>query len=383
MLIFIFIIVLLTNIAVTQWEPCRTGPIIITLNGKEIKYLFNTSETIELPPSMACQIQVIPSLLTVAVIYVTGTNFTNSTAALHYDSSSAQPLSIMEREPKNFAFPPCGMPCSLMLISGNADATKLSIRFVGEPVEPDGISFTLSQNTTKQISLESLKQSSSMIAAPNGYHIGVLVDYYSAEMSSTSNTDAISTLRNQIFFSNISYLNTASTIYQLNNGVYPSGTQFLTLFSKIKTNAVNLVVFAYKVSSQNIWSSYSFGDWRRANFSTPATTSLSVKIVGKPTENTDGMLTSVNWLSSNQLDIFEGIPDVTTLSIFGNNVTTLTRNISTSMNTTVKLPAALYSFVSRGGSVGFTLKAISSHSTLVLSSSSGVMLLYFMLIQFL
>ncbi|KAL6737517.1 hypothetical protein Aduo_011152 [Ancylostoma duodenale] len=233
------------------------------------------------------------------------------------------------------------------------------MKIKGERVTPGEVFYTVSYNTTLRVFPGDYAQSSSTFFTLDGYRIGLLVDCYFGSPNASTN-DAVNLLRNQIFFTNTSYLTTAASIFQTKNGIYPTGQQFLTMFSKMNsTDNINIITFAYKESANTLWSAYSFADWRRADFTLAATGgSFGATVISKIGDTVKGTLEDVNWGSANQLDIYEGVPEISATSAVGNMVKTLNRTSTISANNTIKLPSPLYTFVNRGGSMDITLTTV-------------------------
>ncbi|RCN47127.1 hypothetical protein ANCCAN_06851 [Ancylostoma caninum] len=128
----------------------------------------------------------------------------------------------------------------------NEQPATFAMKIKGERVTPGEVFYTVSYNTTLRVFPGEYAQSSSTFFTLDGYRIGLLVDCYFPSMNSSSN-DAVNLLRNQIFFTNTSYLTTAASIFQTKNGIYPTGQQFLTMFNKMNsTDNINIITFAYK-----------------------------------------------------------------------------------------------------------------------------------------
>ncbi|KAJ1365664.1 hypothetical protein KIN20_026064 [Parelaphostrongylus tenuis] len=145
----------------------------------------------------------------------------------------------------------------------------------------------------------------------------------------------------------------AASIYEQRMGVFPTGTQYLTMYNSLNDNNakdINLLAFLYNASSQGLWAQYSFEDWLRSNFSMPSGESLSAlsaKIISKM-DNINGLMDSVSWGTASQLDIYEGIVILTSSTISEKPMKSLNSTTSISTNNTVELPSARYTFVSRG-----------------------------------
>ncbi|EYC19454.1 hypothetical protein Y032_0024g1087 [Ancylostoma ceylanicum] len=355
------LVVLLSGAAVAQWDACRTGSVQLTVNGSETVYaLKNDSSVIPMPPGTQCSFQVQPLPLTVLYIYITGTNFTNSTVMAYYEGNTASPIYINAPNPIEYSLPPSATPYLIVVkrLPNELPAT-FAMKIRGERVTPGEVFYTVSYNTTLRVFPGEYAQSSSTFFTLDGYRIGLLVDCYFGSSNSSSN-DAVNLLRNQIFFTNTSYLTTAASIFQTKNGIYPTGQQFLTMFNKMNsTDSINIITFAYKESSNTLWSAYSFSDWRRADFTLNALGgSFGAKVISKIGDTVKGTLDDVNWGSANQLDIYEGVAEINAASAVGNLIKTLNRTSTISANNTLKLPAPVYTFVNRGGSMDVTLATV-------------------------
>ncbi|ETN68162.1 hypothetical protein NECAME_15992 [Necator americanus] len=122
------------------------------------------------------------------------------------------------------------------------------------------------------------------------------------------------------------------------------------------TDKINLIAFAYRESSNILWSAYSFADWRREDFILNAGGgTVGAKVISKIGDTISGVLEDVNWGSANQLDIYEGMAEVNATTTTGKLITSLNRTTTISTNNTIKLPMPLYTFVNRGGSMDIVL----------------------------
>ncbi|RCN47128.1 hypothetical protein ANCCAN_06852 [Ancylostoma caninum] len=86
--------------------------------------------------------------------------------------------------------------------------------------------------------------------------------------------------------------------------------------------------------------------------------SFGAKVISEIGDTVKGTLEDVNWGSANQLDIYEGVAEISASSAVGNLVKTLNRTSTISANNTIKLPAPVYTFVNRGGSMDVTLTTV-------------------------
>ncbi|KAK6752855.1 hypothetical protein RB195_003947 [Necator americanus] len=348
----------ITDLLFAQWDACSGGAVVITINGTETEYaLKNDSGVIAMPANTQCTFQVQPLPMTVLNIFITGTNFTNSTVIAYFEGNMAYPIYINTSNPIEYPLPPSSSPYLVVvkrLPTEQPGSFAMKIR--GAKVAPGQATYFLSSNTTLRLPIPNNDKECSTFIASDGFRVGIFVDTYSNTTNTTTN-DMVNLLRNQIFFSNTSYLTTAASIFQSKSGVFPSGQQYLTMYNNMNsTDKINLIAFAYRESSNILWSAYSFADWRREDFILNAGGgTIGAKVISKIGDTISGVLEDVNWGSANQLDIYEGMAEVNATTTTGKLITSLNRTATISTNNTIKLPMPLYTFVNRGGSMDIVL----------------------------
>ncbi|CAJ0603571.1 unnamed protein product [Cylicocyclus nassatus] len=359
------IILSFTSGTLAQWAACASGTVAIAVNASDTIYaLKNDSGVIPLLPGTQCSFQIAPLPFTVAFISVSGSNFTNSTVVAYYEGNTANPIYVNDSNPIEFTFPASAAPYLVMVrrLPTESPAT-FAMKIRGEEVSPGDMTYGISSNATLRILPGSYKTFSSTFYTPDGYKVGLMVDYYTNSTTMPMN-EPLNLLRNLIFFSNTSYLATAAAIYTTRNGVFPTGQQYLTMFDKINTtDKVNLIAFAYREPFNSLWSAYSFSDMRESDFNLTLTAGspFAAKVVSKIGDSANGVIDDIVWMSARSLEIYEGVPEINATSTTGKLVTVLnSTNTNATANNTVKLPSSVYTFVNRGGSMYISLNMTTS-----------------------
>uniref|UniRef100_A0A1I7XIK5 CUB_2 domain-containing protein n=1 Tax=Heterorhabditis bacteriophora TaxID=37862 RepID=A0A1I7XIK5_HETBA len=213
-------------------DVCRNANGMVNINIYQDYFLTfpinGTNDTgVPFSSGLSCSVTLNPAPLTILDVYFSGQNFTNNTMTALYENNATQGITL-SGDPKNQRITPSAVPYLVRIspMQGEPNGT-FTMQVDGIKVNSSANMLTVNSSMPLLVSTNEYMDESLTFIASGGFKIALFVNFMGDEQDEIKIENL---LRYNIFFSQNAFLTTSGHIYKLNNGVYPTEQQSVTIF---------------------------------------------------------------------------------------------------------------------------------------------------------